>query len=677
MSSVVKKAARFMPKVKRQPVRPSTADKESAAVPTTPAGPGAPAAPPTPPATQATQAVAPAVAAEALSAPPPAAAPKIGFSFAAAATTAANEDIDPMDTSRTISTATPAAAAPRDSGSSDGSDDDDHVFALQLDASRRRQLSVHMRRLSGIAPGRLRSVSKWPAEGEEEPVVIGIPTAKPSRRRKLVVRRGRQGLFLVKRREAAPVQEEHKRKYSVGIDPRTQKLAKYAVEVAGPEAVISAPEAAKSPEKGISLEAAEVAGEAAETVAATLGAVVATEEAELRTESPETPETPATPAAPAATTAPSATARSIAPRATRSSARLSSLSADPAGPTTYKTRRRPPRAPKLELTPHGKLNSSIDSITRVPRSFRNEDPIELEDITIEPDKMKMLDLCLPTFAVGRPSTRYQQVIDAKRNQAALKEERRRLREQAKSARMSIEEITGQTDRERLEKKRDILSELPDGAAAPLGHALQLKVVGGQMVVDPDLTSVARGAHDINADKDREVANPFDNPITSATYSKRRYTDQWDGAEMDRFYRALLTWGTDFTFIAQLFPHRTRKQIKLKFNLEERKHPEVVDLALRAKLPADFESYCRELRKDILTLDEYNDQLKELKEKHEEEMRHIAAQRDKAIKEDQEAHRKREFELRTGTKQMTARERARELRKNEVVVGLIDVKRRFD
>lgn len=675
MSSVVKKAARFMPKVKRQPVRPGTADRVSAAAPTTPAGPAAAAAPPTPPATQVTQAVPPAVATDALSAPPAAAAPKIGFSFAAAATTAANEDIDPMDTSRTINTATPAAAAPRDS-SSDGSDDEDHVFTLQLDASRRRRLSVHMRRLSGIAPGRQRLVSKWPAEGEEEPVVIGIPTAKPSRRRKLVVRRGRQGLFLVKRREAAPVPEERKRKYSVGIDPRTQKLAKYAVE---------------EPEAAEVAEAAEV-DEAAETVAATVGAVVATEAAELRTESPEAPAEPEAPAAPAALAAPAAPAALgapeavealgtaalvVAPRATRSSARLSSLGADATGPATAKTRRRPPRAPKLELTPHGKLNSSIDSITRVPRSFRNEDPIELEDITIEPEKMKMLDLCLPTFAVGRPSTRYQQVIDAKRNQASLKEERRRLREQAKSARMSIEEITGQTDRERLEKKRDILSELPDGAAAPLGHALQLKVVGGQMVVDPDLTSVARGAHDVNADKDREVANPFDNPITSATYSKRRYTDQWDGAEMDRFYRALLTWGTDFTFIAQLFPHRTRKQIKLKFNLEERKHPEVVDLALRAKLPADFESYCRELRKDILTLDEYNEQLKELKEKHEEEMRHIAAQRDKAIKEDQEAHRKREFELRTGTKQMTARERARELRKNEVVVGLIDVKRRFD
>ena len=53
------------------------------------------------------------------------------------------------------------------------------------------------------------------------------------------------------------------------------------------------------------------------------------------------------------------------------------------------------------------------------------------------------------------------------------------------------------------------------------------------------------------------------------------------------------------------------------------------------------------------------------------MAEIVEERQKAIKEDAEASRRREIEIRTGSKPMTRAEKVKELRKNEMVLGSID------
>ena len=194
---------------------------------------------------------------------------------------------------------------------------------------------------------------------------------------------------------------------------------------------------------------------------------------------------------------------------------------------------------------------------------------------------------------------------------------------------------------------------------------------GSIVVDEDSTVVNRHRNHDTSGKSREESNPFENPITSSTYSKRKHTDRWTPEELKQFYTALSTWGTDFTFIAQLFPYRTRKQIKLKFNLEEKKYPEIVEIALRRKLPADFDKYCDASKNKFETLEFYNEELKQIRLKHEQHMAEIVEERQKAIKEDAEASRRREIEIRTGSKPMTRAEKVKELRKNEMVLGSID------
>lgn len=64
-----------------------------------------------------------------------------------------------------------------------------------------------------------------------------------------------------------------------------------------------------------------------------------------------------------------------------------------------------------------------------------------------------------------------------------------------------------------------------------------------------------------------------------SYMNRPQTSRWSKAETKLFYEAIHQFGTDFAMIQQLFPNRTRHQVKLKFKIEDRKHPSQVHDAL--------------------------------------------------------------------------------------------------
>lgn len=77
-------------------------------------------------------------------------------------------------------------------------------------------------------------------------------------------------------------------------------------------------------------------------------------------------------------------------------------------------------------------------------------------------------------------------------------------------------------------------------------------------------------------------------ISSASFKKRESSSKWSSAESARFYEALRTFGTDFSLMTKLFPHRSRRQLKYKFKREERENPNLVDEALngpRKPIPA--------------------------------------------------------------------------------------------
>ncbi|KAI7957147.1 hypothetical protein MJO28_004242 [Puccinia striiformis f. sp. tritici] len=117
------------------------------------------------------------------------------------------------------------------------------------------------------------------------------------------------------------------------------------------------------------------------------------------------------------------------------------------------------------------------------------------------------------------------------------------------------------------------------------YAPQLRVVNGQMILDQDSLEVDRRDQEVELDE-MEVVEESDATrlVNSNTWSKSIRGERWTVNDTGLFYDAVRLFGSDFEMISQLFPGRTRRQIRLKWNKEEKKSPEEITRALLGKKP---------------------------------------------------------------------------------------------
>ncbi|KAM7493909.1 hypothetical protein LguiB_028518 [Lonicera macranthoides] len=102
--------------------------------------------------------------------------------------------------------------------------------------------------------------------------------------------------------------------------------------------------------------------------------------------------------------------------------------------------------------------------------------------------------------------------------------------------------------------------------------------------------------------DDEQENP--NAEESSTYfnyqshMEKTRAVRWSKQDTELFYEAIRQFGTDLSMIQQLFPDRTRRQVKLKYKKEERQHPLRLHEALlnRATDHSHFELVIERLKK---------------------------------------------------------------------------------
>lgn len=78
------------------------------------------------------------------------------------------------------------------------------------------------------------------------------------------------------------------------------------------------------------------------------------------------------------------------------------------------------------------------------------------------------------------------------------------------------------------------------------------------------------------------------------YKRQQRTKEWPHDETVKFYRCLNTVGTDFSLMLNLFPNRSRRDLKLKFKKEERTNPQLIDKALLKHNIFDLDELQREL-----------------------------------------------------------------------------------
>ncbi|XP_065078661.1 uncharacterized protein Bdp1 [Ochlerotatus camptorhynchus] len=93
---------------------------------------------------------------------------------------------------------------------------------------------------------------------------------------------------------------------------------------------------------------------------------------------------------------------------------------------------------------------------------------------------------------------------------------------------------------------------------------------------------------------------------SGYYSRYKRTRDWPPEETIRFYRCLHTIGTDFSMMIQLFPNRSRRDLKLKFKKEERLNLKLVNKALL--FPKEFN--IEELQQQFQEEDEEIERIRE-------------------------------------------------------------------
>lgn len=262
---------------------------------------------------------------------------------------------------------------------------------------------------------------------------------------------------------------------------------------------------------------------------------------------------PTAPAAPAAATAPTAAAapkKTTKPRKRRTAEDAAGEGAASA-PRERKRRGRRPRSP----TPEG-----------------------AELIEIAPSVVKMSELC-KDLRTGKKSRREMELQNLER--AEWERKQRQREERASSDQVPIKQNGEESPFAAENRPRK-------PQAGP-----KMRIVNGEIVLDTASLEVDR-----HADAEREageledvVENPLTRKINQATYGKRTKTESWDEEMTDLFYRGLRMFGTDFMMISKMFPGRSRRQIKLKFNNEERRDPERIKQALLGpREPIDIETY---------------------------------------------------------------------------------------
>ncbi|KAI6968379.1 hypothetical protein KC355_g11985 [Hortaea werneckii] len=167
-------------------------------------------------------------------------------------------------------------------------------------------------------------------------------------------------------------------------------------------------------------------------------------------------------------------------------------------------------------------------------------------------------------------------------------------------------------------------------AQPSGTAAgpQLRLVNGEMVLDEESTNIAaEQAAAAEAAARDEIIVEEENDLTlrlnrlTGVNNRRRdprervpawklKSDPWGEEETDRFYSALQMFGTDFFLISKMFPPKTRKQIKLKFNREEKLDPQRVTDALLGRAhhphrPMDLQHYAQETGTEVSDYTKYD------------------------------------------------------------------------
>lgn len=255
---------------------------------------------------------------------------------------------------------------------------------------------------------------------------------------------------------------------------------------------------------------------------------------------------------------------------------------------------RPSRKPKETRKANGNMPCSSLRAKGLQdcKRKRMESPPDGEHQMIEASIMKMKDLCQDPL-IGKKSKRFvelanmdwTEVVRDQRDALAEKEASRGTTDESLKE-SSVERLAIIGQRPTRESDLIILFAVHKIDITSSIDTPQFRIVDGQVVLDEQSLRVSRREREpLNEEyMDIIIEDQNNRLVNSSTYSKREVSEKWESTATALFYEALSMFGTDFECISKMFPGRSRRQIKNKFNLEERKYPQKITLALRTRIP---------------------------------------------------------------------------------------------
>ncbi|KAJ8976629.1 hypothetical protein NQ317_009721 [Molorchus minor] len=91
------------------------------------------------------------------------------------------------------------------------------------------------------------------------------------------------------------------------------------------------------------------------------------------------------------------------------------------------------------------------------------------------------------------------------------------------------------------------------------------------------------------------------------YKRQKRSKNWSQSETLRFYKALNTIGTDFTLMCELFPRRTRRELKMKFKKEEKINWALINKAIMQPCSFDIGDLKHEVNMEEKEMEELQKQ----------------------------------------------------------------------
>lgn len=234
-----------------------------------------------------------------------------------------------------------------------------------------------------------------------------------------------------------------------------------------------------------------------------------------------------------------------------------------------------PRKPRKPREPRAATSSTPKPRARKKRA---ETPEDAEDQEIDHSTIKMADLC-KDLKIGKKFSKHDEI------------KQRDIDRKAKAKlRRENPDLVGASDDERPTATTRSETEVP---LQTTSVGPRMRLVDGQIVIDESSLNLDR--HKLAAANAGVMEiieeNEFTRITTSGTFMKREKNIFWDLEAEEKFYVGLRMFGTDFEMISKMFPDRNRRQIKLKFNKEERLYPSKINSALLGeKVPINFDEY---------------------------------------------------------------------------------------